>query len=167
MINKTFLAIVITLLSSCASGQEVFYPIPNDSSIIKLKSFYNGYGKVFKSESEANRDIFGNKYPGDFIEGFEKDLNLTIDQIIEAEKLLSEQIEIKELKNYYRQYLGFLNNEGDNIILINLLNFKNKNKSEKYFEHWKNSFLTGHGKFYEQNQQRFLVNLSKELVTAY
>ena len=117
MINRCLLAVIL-LLTSCASSQDVIYPVSNDPSIIKIKEFYTGYGKVFKSESEANRDVFGNKYPGNILNNFKEDLELTDDLILKAERLLIDKLKNNNLKHHYRQYLGFVNDEGDKIVLI-------------------------------------------------
>lgn len=168
--------------TSCLYAQELSHPFPGDSSIITIKAFYKGYGKVFKGNNEANRDVFGNQYPHPFVSGYKADAVLSAAEIIRAEQTLFEKYNqllynkyklspVKDVRKrffrYYRQYVGFYNAEGDKMVLIHLMNFKQKRKAKQYFDSWDHNLSIGNGGFYESNQETFVVNLSKNELNFY
>lgn len=169
-----------------ANAQEIIYPQKNDSSIIQIKAFYKGYGKVFVGNSDANKDIFGNEYPNYIVKDYKKDKKLKQDEIIKAELLLFENYNklysqdtrfsndfiavkdpVKYLRYYYRQYIGFFNDKDEILVLIHLMNFGNKKMAKYYFKYWNKNFSIGFGDFYGKNQKTFLVNLTKNEIKFY
>ncbi len=96
----------------------------------------------------------------------------TSTQILEAENILFSRYN-KDLEDiawkeenarrkywcYNRQYLAYIDLSGENIMIINLLNFKRKKKAVKGFEGWKEIYLVGFGEYYEKNTVRFEINL--------
>jgi hypothetical protein len=168
------------MVLSAAHAQKISYPASDDSSVVCIKGFYNGYGKIFRDKAEAHRDHFGAELPDPFIEGYYKELKLTEAEILKAEGLLFENYNDvyanderfnaydftvrdpkKHLKYYYRQYLGFTNEKGERMVLIHLMNFKNKKKASQYFRHWDKYFSIGTGDFYGRNQKTFIINLTE------
>ena len=101
----------------------------------------------------------------------------TLDQIILAEKVMEEQLyqrmidhplidpnhAIKKPSKHYRkwkrQYYGFINEKGEQLIEINLLNFGARNAKE-IFEGWNSNYFLGFGEFYEKNTRRYSFNLT-------
>lgn len=147
------------------SAQQIGYPIENDKSIITLKALYKGYGKVF-----------GNHFDGKkYIKAYVAPLTLTTASIIEAEHILFKNYKPYQTNKdaqryfrfYYRQYIGFEDENGDSVVLINLLNFKNQKKGRHLFFSWENTYVRGFGEAYEKNQRIFLVNLSRENIEQY
>lgn len=181
-IYRIFMVLLIYLVVSTASAQKVSYPYPEDSSIIRINDLYIGYGKIFTSKSEAHRDYFGIELPGPLIIEYYRDLKLKVAEIMLAESLLFEKynqayaqdervtgyISIaepqKHLKYYYRQYVGCKNEKGESLVLVNLMNFRNKKKGKHYFDFWTKYFCVGHGDFYEKNQKLLLINITKKEV---
>jgi hypothetical protein len=125
------------------SGQEVKYPIKNDSSIVKIKEYYTGYGKVFNE----NKSGILSSLKGKSI------FNPNAEDLLLAEKLMTEKYtdliksdeRAKSLINteysqhyykFYRQYIGIINNLGDKVIFIQLLKCCKK-KIKKCFPDWK------------------------------
>lgn len=174
------------MLLFTAHAQRISYPVPGDSSVVCIKDFYTGYGKIFKDKAEAHRDYFGRELPDPFINGYSKGFKLMEEEILKAENLLFENYnEVyahdkrfnthdftvrnprKHLKYYYRQYLGFLNEEGERFVLVHLMNFKNKKKASQYFRQWDKYFSIGMGDFYGKNQKTFLINLTKNEIKLY
>jgi len=166
-------------LAHFSNAQELAYPCPNDSSIVRMKGYYHGYGKIFNKEHEANRDFFGNTYQKPFTEDYRSDYGLSRADLIRVESILlsryhkvmgDENVSPKRnsfkkarrnFKHYYRQYFGFLNNRDEIVVHINLLNFKNSKRANDYFPKWDQVFFRGFGRFYELNSESFIVNLTK------
>ncbi|MFN3753918.1 hypothetical protein [Flavobacterium sp.] len=69
---------------------------------------------------------------------------------------------LKKFHKYNRQYAGFINKANDTIIYVGVLNFADKKKAEKYFEHWKEMILLGNQGFYDKNQDYFNINISRK-----
>lgn len=66
----------------------------------------------------------------------------------------------KKFKYHRRQYFGYINDLGEKIVNINLLNFKNRKNSEHDFFEWRTEYIFGYGRFYERNTYTFEVNLN-------
>lgn len=149
--------------------------------MITLKEYYCGFGVIFNKEY---------KYP--FVQSvFKEPFTPTITQLKKAEDLLmmsyydyknkvidsfnsnkKTDIKLKEPKNvkkrfykYYRQYAGYVNSSNDSIIYIGLFNFSNSKKASIYFEGWDKTLFLGSGEYYENNQESYLINLSKENIS--
>ena len=177
---KHVLAIALTGLALIGKGQDVIYPYPKDSSIIQMKSYYRGFGKVFYKEEDVKKDFFGNAYPKPFSPTYQADFELGENDIVKAEKLLlnkyfSARIDghtkndfnkaKKQLKSYYRQYFGYISKNNEIIIYIKLLNFRKKKSANKYFSKWDQVFFSGFGRYYEQNAESYIINLTTENVS--
>jgi hypothetical protein len=163
---KTFLSLIISVIIILEAPQ-----------IISLKEYYCGKGVIFDKDY---------KYP--FVEDdYDKAITPNRKQIIEAENLMDThyyeyrksvldsfksnyQLD-KKFKNfdnvkkkffkYYRQYAGYTNKSNDTIIYIGLFNFSNKKKAKKYFEGWDKTLFLGSDGFYKENQEFYLINLTK------
>ncbi len=172
--NIIIILAIILIVNSCKSYDYLIYPYKSDKSIVSIHSLYSGYGKIFN-------DIFTDvKYYGPPPKDFSKNIELNQNMILESEKILFKDINNfytkipgekiyfenpkKYYKYYYRQYTGYLNIEGDTIIYINLLNFRNKIKAKKYFYDWKSYFNNGMGYFYEDNRITYTINLNNQII---
>jgi len=130
---------------------------------------------------------FGNpKYYNSHLKIGKKYISPTIEQIQRAEKIFIEQYNNKQVKmhkeypdrfpkpklvdvkkhfKYYkRQYIGYIDNNNDTLIGINLMNFKHKRKADKMFEDWDKEIFTGFGTYYEKNFTNETVNLNKKKI---
>jgi len=148
--------------------------------LISLKEYYSGKGVIFDKNY---------KYP--FIESdYKEPFTPTLKQIKQAEDLLFSDYyeyrtkvldsfksnyklntklkEPKKVKNkffkYYRQYAGYTNNSNDSIIYIGLFNFSNKKKASEYFEGWDKILFLGSGRYYEDNQDCYLINITQKKI---
>ncbi|MBA9073171.1 hypothetical protein GGR22_001297 [Flavobacterium gossypii] len=148
--------------------------------IITLKEYYDGKGVIFDKNY---------KYP--FIESdYKEPFTPTLKQIKQAEdlffssyyeyrtkvldsfksnhKLDTKLKEPKKVKNkffkYYRQYAGYTNSSNDSIIYIGLFNFSNQKKANDYFEGWDKILCLGSGKFYQDNQEFYIMNLTQKKI---
>jgi hypothetical protein len=69
----------------------------------------------------------------------------------------------KDMKNYYRQYLGYISNTNEEKIIIYLFNYGTWS-ARNIFKNWKDDYCLGSGEFYDNNTFRFLINLTKEKI---
>lgn len=165
-----FLIIIhISLIHTYAQDLAVEYV--GDSSIVKLKDYYKGYGKIFNKSYDIASTL----------DDYKCSFTPTINQIVQAEKMLisgynkvheddarftNSDLTVKNprkhLNHYYRQYIGLINNENQKVILIHLMNFKNGRKARKFFRDWDKRFSIGVGDFYDKNQKTFELNLDTE-----
>jgi len=67
----------------------------------------------------------------------------------------------KYYRKWERQYFGYSNELGEQIIEINLLNFGAR-KAKERFEGWTDDFILGFGEFYEENTRRYTYNLTTD-----
>jgi len=173
--KRNLLILLFCAIHVLVCGQKDVEFINNDSSLIRIKGLYScGYGKIFDTTYVWD----------DLLDSYKSSSNLTTEEIIEAEEIMinnyNEVLEkdlrfdyinpkVKDpkrhLKYYYRQYVGYINDEGEKMIFIHLLNFRNKKKAEKYFSGWKNDIKIGVGSFYDKNQKFFIVNLENKTLT--
>lgn len=170
-----YLLLFLNLCMACGNLKPVSHPFENDQSIVRLSEFYNGYGKVFKNFNEADGD---DNYP--LPKDYLKDLLLTDQLLIRIENIWMEDVNNfystipgkkiiiknpkKYFRHYYRQYVGYVNVTGDSIVVVNLLNFKNKIKAKKLFYDWKYYLNDGVGGSYEKNRDVFVLNLNKNCI---
>jgi hypothetical protein len=140
---------------------------------VTLKNLCRGDGVIFATEY---------KLPIIIEEG-SKRFTPSIENITKAETLLlsnSDEVKYKglvgmyepnklkkKLCRYNRQYVGYQNAASDSIILIHLLNFKNKKQAKANFTDWNNSYIIGFGDFYERNMLTVMVNLTKKEVSTF
>lgn len=151
-----------------------------NSELVSLKDYYHGESVVF-----------GNNYdPPVNRLNFKESFTPTEEHIEEVEKILVEQYNSSKIRmvnslrrknpsedlvypkpvrnvkgklcKFKRQYFGYITKVGDTIVSLNLLNFKNKRKAEKYFPNWKTEYIVGFDGFYYDNMEYFNVNLTKE-----
>lgn len=107
--------------------------------LIKDKRFFDGYGTILRdTTSEANRYSFLKDFSRHYIvdvamvEGVENSFRKRI--------LTEDAGDAKDnrYRNFYRQYAGYINNQGDTIVVINLLDFNRKGDARKFFRDvWK------------------------------
>lgn len=135
------LAVYLTVTTK-ALAQELTYPNKKDKSIVRVGHFYNGYGKNF----DIKQDNLLPTYT-------KSTVLLDADDILSAEKLIAEKFidlansdaRIKSLNgksyreeysDFYRQYVGLINNEGDKMVFIHLIKCCKCN-IRKCFPEWK------------------------------
>ena len=145
------------------------------ADVICIKDYYEGYGVVF---------------PAGFIPEIQSAENIklrrftpTIKQIKLGEEILFSQYNavhsndvrfasfkpLEDVKQYFykwnRQYVGYVDEVGNLILEIQMLNFSNKRKANREFEGWQEKLLYGDGGFYAGNLRRFKLNLTgKKLI---
>ncbi|RZJ63470.1 MAG: hypothetical protein EOO47_28535 [Flavobacterium sp.] len=163
--NKYILLVFITF--TCLKGYC------QNTIPVSLKHLYFGDGVIFTAQY---------KLPIILQEG-SRAFTPSLEEIKKAEMLLlsnSNDVNYKDLSGRYtpsklkktlehfnRQYVGYQNSTSDRIILIHLLNFKNKGQARNNFDDWTNTYIIGFGDFYERNILTLMVNLTKKEVSYF
>ncbi len=86
---------------------------------------------------------------------------LTKNDINKWKKTIDNADAKKLYRRYNRQYAGFINEAGDKLVYMRLINFKSPKQSKKYFENWKEEIVVGFGDFYEENTRVFVINIDR------
>jgi hypothetical protein len=173
IIAKTLIFLIL-----CVEGhsQVITYPNPNDSTIIQIKEFYKGYGKIFDVRN-INQDFF----PKCLMKPLFKTVQLTKEEIIKAEMLFlsnygsngkkknkhSLRKNVKKFSDFYRQYVCHLNERGEKEVEIIFLGAKIILNSARHSDFikadWKVCPQYGHG-FSNNEMFRYWVNLDTEII---
>lgn len=73
----------------------------------------------------------------------------------------SEQVK-KRFWKYNRQYIGYIDGNGDKNILIHLLDFSNPRKAKKYFgKDWQTGFVSFYSESIKLSVYTYRVNLTQ------
>ena len=91
--------------------------------------------------------------------------------VIRAEKLFSSRYdslssnremsrELESFSEYNRQYIGYINSNGDSSVVMLVMGHK-ASGADEYLEGWKCDVVVGSGPFFEQHHWMFEANLSK------
>jgi len=151
-------------------AQEVVYPDKNDSSIVKIKGYYNKLGKI-----NSNKKYY--LFPPDADSIFIP----TSQELLLAERLMTEKYdeflksdarakgltgtEYKQhYYSYYRQYTGFTSKSGDKIIFTQLFKCCKKNIN-KCFPNWKKELVIPLSEGSCAIAIGFLVNLKRRKIS--
>jgi len=161
--NKSIILLSFILLVSpkvCCSQQKDNVL----TSVIEPKEYYVGKGIIFHETYDPHillKDAKKRFTPNDSL-------------IIRSEKILLEQYSTvkqvksaKFLKKYNRQYIGYINTNGDKVVLIQLLKIKSQSKMNDKFLNWQNEYIVGFGTFYERNTERYIVNIKQNLLSRF
>ncbi|MDH5475089.1 MAG: hypothetical protein OEX22_05300 [Cyclobacteriaceae bacterium] len=164
--SKSFFIFTFLVFPLLTYAQNPVNP-PCDGSIIQLK---NVDGILFDKKCDI------------LYEGYDNRMNLSIQEIEEAEIELIKQINntlasdtrvkgnfqiknpVRHFKKYKRQYFGYIDDVNqDKIVFINLLNFSGIG-TPKRFKDWKEYFTIGFGEFYEKRTANYLYNLNTKTI---
>lgn len=161
-VNLTQMNFTIFLVLGFISFQDTCsYPIAESS-------FFEKSGVVFTSCHDTHTNTHGllsrfSPSPADIERADELFPSLYVNRM--PEELVKKSMVRRKngLRNFYRcyvrQYLGFIDQGGNRIILLKLLNFRKKSFQER-FENWENQYFTGFGSFYEENLKTFKIDLT-------
>jgi hypothetical protein len=126
---------------------------------IKIYGNFNVDGVIFKKEYEPNFQF------NDIYERFTP----TTEDVVRCEYILLsswyKRDMLRVMKSSKSQYIGYVNRNKDSVIVLQILNFKNKQKASIEFQDWKNRFLIGFHGFFERNTHMFEVNISKKSIS--
>jgi hypothetical protein len=170
---RYLLIIVVYLIVTNALAQEVVYPYKKDKSIVRVKEFYNGYGKIF--DLKPNNNLLPTYTKSTFLVG--------TGDILFAEKLMSEKFTDlvksderlkaligktykQEYSNFYRQYVGLINNEGEKMVYIHVIKCCKKS-IRKCFPDWEKVLGNPLDEDPCTITNSYVVNLSQKTISAY
>ena len=143
-------------------------------SKIRLPEFYQGESNVFSKE-----------YKSGFLNFKDEKGRFTPDvtQIRSAEIVFVNQydslwgIDPKgagrkstriRFKKWRRNYIGYIDQNGDKIVLMQLVNFRNNKDGLRHYSSWGKEFEIGLGGWYESNQSPLiLVNITRSNLSIY
>jgi|GEM_PF-5071107 len=139
--KQLFTAVVIFFLWSNCLGQIITYPNKKDSTIIQIKSIYNGKGKILSDLKSSEITDFKNR----------KAFHPSRQDILKAEQILAENyykvmkaakadslIYTRDLRSFYRQYITFKDSSGNKKIYLLVFSCSHRNV-KRCFPDWENS----------------------------
>jgi hypothetical protein len=166
---KVLPANYLDVVSPFTPGQTV-WSIEPDKGIFDTYHTIDIIGLCIAESTNINFErgiIFPKEYNPKIIISDLKDRFTPNDRIIsKAEKLILLQFK-NRLKKYQRQYVGYIDNQRDSLILIQFLKTKSQTKMNKYYYNWKNEYIVGFGNFYENNTRRYIVNINNGLIRKF
>jgi hypothetical protein len=148
------------------SAQQILYPDANDSTIIKMQDYYDGYGKIY---NRTSRNVLPSCAASVFAPTGQELLSAERLMIKGYEGLLKSDDRLKSLRGtkykehyykYYRQYVGFIDTSGEKVIFIQLIKCCN-GKLKKCFPEWKMGIVSNLSEDLCRITMNFLVNLSQ------
>jgi len=175
-IRKTLVVVLLlaTIKFKAACSFGTFSGYTTDSIRVISTDFYKGRGVVFPATYTPmlNYQNFRGRFtPTDsdivvtekvFLNGY-NELHINDPRFLKFKRIKNVK---REFRNFNRQYLGYYNEEGERIIMMQLLNFS-KISVRKHFEElgWREGYIFGFGRFYERNRKHFLINLDRKKLT--
>ncbi|MCX2576379.1 hypothetical protein [Pedobacter sandarakinus] len=105
------------------------------------------------------RVIFKADYPLELGVNVKERFTPSSEDVKKGELIVLENSNIK-LQKYIMQYLGYINSNGDKILLVNMLKDLGSKKNKLYYKDWSSEFILGFGKIYEKNTLLQKANLS-------
>jgi len=133
------------------------FTFSHSQSKITLPKYSDGVGIIFEKEQAKNF----------LISQVDTFFTPTIDQVESFEKSLQFlHCSNSALKKYYRQYLGFIKNNSQ-YLMIYFMNFKNKRLANENFKNYENEMLFGLGDFYARNAFLYRFNIQAKTIGNY
>ena len=165
------LAINLTIITEVLA-QEITYPDRKDRSIIKVKEFYSGCGKIFDIEQDnllplhtkstfllEGKDIL-------FAENLMTEKFTELVKSDERLKVLTGKTYKKEYYEFYRQYVGLINSEGDKMVFIHYIKCCKKNIN-KCFPDWQKQLSSPLDEDPCTITGSYVVNLTQKTISVY
>lgn len=137
---------------------------------VELNNYYKYSGNIFKAEYRPWFEISESK----------ERYTPSEDDIIKAENIFlntynekddKQLVNFKEGKSYKRKYykwrrnyLGYLDGDGNKVIIIHLINFTHRKKASAKYEEWGKEIIIGYGEWFEKNQLITYINITTKIV---
>ena len=154
MEKNRLICISILILSSQICFSQVKWE--SRSSIVEYKQFSNGQGVILDKDYNPKirlPDLKERFTPSDIM-------------ILKAEEMLHLEYQ-KALRKFHRQYIGYINDRNDSILLVQFLRIVSQSKMKEYFPNWKNEYIVGFGRFYEENTNRYIINFNQNRISKF
>jgi hypothetical protein len=163
---------VLTLLAVIqVRGQQVTYPIKNDHSIVQIKEFYKGCGKIFSGQNflipQNARSVI--------VPSTEEILlaeHIMDSSFVELVKSTEALTRLQGLAykvayvDFYRQYTGFVDINNERIVAIPLIKCC-KGKLKRCFPDWKSMLGNPLDEDPCTVTTTYVANLSKKTISVY
>ncbi|MDH6310603.1 hypothetical protein M2451_003478 [Dysgonomonas sp. PFB1-18] len=169
----SFLFVACNTIKYNKQEWTVEYPNKNDSTIIRIRGLYNSKGKLFYNDGSSTNMM------DDFLEKKSILFKPTDKQILKAESIIVEKKYgkyIKEFYSFYRQYTGYICQEGDTVIVVNYLRARALNHAEKQGKQLSFNFddiiydddnvIMGNKTRFEARSNVFFVNLTSNTIMS-
>lgn len=155
MKNLIFILLLLFIGFGIAYSQQVVYPCEGDSSIVELSNL-KGKGKVFDED-----------YVPDFIElpNYHSGISLTEDDLLKVERIINLNFE-NRYKKHWRQYLGFIDQEGNRYVFLHLEKF-DPHTSKFTYENWKTTISIVNTEWNKNVTADYIINLEKASLESY
>jgi|GEM_PF-3440790 len=156
---------------SCASAQNISYPNKKDKTIVRMKSFFAGYGKIMNNEnylvlSTAKAIITPS---ADDVHAAEQLMNDKFADLIgtdERLKILKSKSYKDEYYEFYRQYVGLINDQDEKVVIIHLIRCC-KGNIQKCFPNWKKELGSPLDEDPCTITCTYVANLSRKIISVY
>jgi hypothetical protein len=110
--------------------------------------------------------IFKSDYPLPFEVNVKERFTPSDGDVKAGEAILSKLSKFK-LRKFMRQYIGYIDSNGDSILVVNLLKDLGSKKNELYYKNWSNEFILGFGRIYEENTFLQRINLTTKQLESF
>lgn len=169
-----YLLILFTCLTLTAGtlAQDLTHPNRKDRSIVQIKKYYTGLGKIMDIKSHALFPSYA-----------KTTAPLNDEEVLLAEKLMADKFaSVTELdermhslvgKSYkevyagfYRQYVGLINNRSEKLVYLNLIRCCKQN-IKKCFPEWQTDLPTPLHEDPCKATGPYVVNLTQKTISLY
>lgn len=129
--------------------------------IIELKDYFDHLGAIVNREYESKASTFYKK----------ERFTPNIEQVNDAEKVMQHLVSmvmgsyadgrkgaLKKLRKYYRHYIGYINNSGEKVIVLWMVDPKAFEKN-KLLDEWKTRLISMSGSFDDKYLRIYSINL--------
>lgn len=135
-IRNAILLLIVVLFSSCKSTLFIEIKENENAYLIRNKK---SIGEVFKENFKTNEiDKSFNRFTPTIIEVNQAELILNKEFLNKIKREIDGKFIRKNLNNYKRQYLGYIDSNGDKIIFISFFLDKNIKKQDDQF--WREEY---------------------------
>jgi hypothetical protein len=146
-------------------SQAISYPDKSDSSIVRIERFYINKGKIFSDDYKLLQLSLPDYFKG---------CKLNEADILKSESILLENFpnksrmnrNIRFYKNHWRQYLGYIDNNGNILVFIHLERYHSK-ISEVSYEYWGKNISIVLEEWNKHNTDDYIIDLSRQSIKRY
>lgn len=128
----------------------------NQAEVIDFSNYKNIKGVVFDKTIDETI-VFEDlelRYTPNRIDVFSAELYLSN----ECKKRTIRICDRVKSKHWVRQYLGYINEEDQRVIVIQFLNFGTR-KLRKFYSDWEKGFIVSSGEYFYKNSDLYIVNI--------
>jgi hypothetical protein len=143
-------------------------------SRIFLGEFYNGEGYIFPENYVPQVIVLESakaRFTPDLSEVRSAEVLFlkNYDSARKADMRFSPQTSSKtNFRNWRRNYIGYIDDHGDKVVLIQLINFRKEKEALRNYDSWGKEFQVGFGDWFESNQSPLIAaNITRSKLFIY